>query len=164
MSVTPPIEITRTVETSTTIDRSSEWWSMVVDDRTEYGERRVRLELYYQDTTEGWKRIHTWRVRPDYWDAEVDAVAAFRQGSGGSGRVPANPIDPYLDVHRFQTVRKEHGRWVAVAEVSERGSSYRKTRLYHWSLPDESHCQSWNVNWTWDNARSLATRRLRRLT
>lgn len=149
----------RDVLESTTINKSDEWWTGVVRDRDpKTGEIRVRLERMTLDDIEGWKTVHTWRVRPDFWDEERKAVAKFRRGAGTTSP-PATPTHPDIDVQRYLRVRKDSDRWVAVVRAE---SPYRPpfTRLYHWRLPDESTCQKWTIGDNWTRERDLATRQL----
>lgn len=149
----------RTVISSTTISKSDEWWMGVVRDRDpETGELRVRLERMTLDAEEGWKNIHTWRVRPEFWNAERKAVAKFQRGAG---RTPpaSTPVDATYTVTRYLKVRKDADRWVAVVEL-ERPWGRPCTRLYHWRMPDETTCQKWTIGTDWTRARDLATRQL----
>ena len=162
MSETLPTPGGRTVLEQTTVSKDDEWWTVVVRDRDpRTGQVRLRLERLVLDATEGWKLVHSWRVRPEFWEEEVRAVARFQNGAGTTS-APPTPTDPDLDVTRYLRVRKDDTRWVAVVRV-ERPYSYPCTRLYHWHLPEGTTRQKWTVGRDWSRASDIASRQGDRL-
>ncbi|KAB1196347.1 MULTISPECIES: hypothetical protein [Haloferax] len=140
-----------------TIDKSDNWWMGVVRDLyLETGEIRVRLEREAWDSNQGaWRNVHVWRVRPEFWNAEVDAVSRVQKGLGESP--PWTPVDETIDVLEYVKVRKDEHRWVAAVEAKSHNWWNSKTRLYHWDPDDGTRKQSWTVGKNWYKAKRAAS-------
>jgi hypothetical protein len=147
----------REILSSTTINQNDGWWVGVVRDRDpRTGTIRIRLERLRNDARAGWKVIHHWRVRPEYWEAECDAVSRFQRGAGTT-TPPMTPVHDEVDVLRYLPVRKDEHRWVAVVKVTRPYGS-PCTRLYHWEVPSGSLRQKWTICGQWERIRDAATR------
>lgn len=144
----------RQIIESTTVDNSNGWWTGVVRDRhPRTGSERVRLERHAPDSDMN-RPQHKWRIRPDFWPAERNAVARFERGQGSPA--PATlPLHPRLDATRYLEIRRDDHRWVAVVEV-DRPKKGLCTRLYHWDASDRSRAQSWTVGEYWTRVTSTA--------
>lgn len=151
-------ETARTVLEATPVDASDGWWTGLVRDRVEEtGETRLRLERWV-DNYGSYQNPHTWRVRPDFWAAERDAVATFQKNGGQSP--PGNlPIDQFLTPLEYARIRKDGTRWVAVVRLE--GPKGERVRLYHWDPVDESVRQKWTIGRDWEQLEALATRHLK---
>ncbi|QSX00102.2 hypothetical protein [Haloterrigena alkaliphila] len=152
-------DLDRTVLDTWTVDDSNDWWTGLVHDRDhDTGERRLRLERWV-DNGNSCSNPHTWRVRPDFWEAERDAVATFERRGGRSP--PARlPIDNRLTPLEYTCIRKDDTRWVAVVRV-DRPYKSPCIRLYHWNPADAALRQKWTVGRHWAELKDLATRQLR---
>lgn len=151
----------RTVRETTSVDNSDGWWTGLVRDRDhETGEIRLRLERWVKNS-HSIDNPHTWRVRPDFWDAERDAVHRF-QSQGGRSPPGDLPIDQHLTPLEYTLVRRDAARWVAVVRVD---SPYNgdSTRLYHWDPSDGSVRQKWSIGRNWSKLENLASRHLKQV-
>jgi hypothetical protein len=156
MTDLPHEDARREVLDAIPVDVSDGWWTGIVRDREyETGENRLRLERW-TESEGGPERPHVWRVRPDYWADEKEAVDRFQKYGGSSP--PGNlPIDQSLTPEESRTVRKDDARWVAVVEVSKPWGN-DVTRLYHWDIRDGSTKQKWTVGKSWSTLARKATR------
>lgn len=159
MTFKPPAENSgRTVLETTTVDASDEWWTGLVRDREhDTGEIRLRLERWVEND-HVLQNPHTWRVRPDFWGDEREAVQQFKR-FGGSSPPGMLPIDAHLTPREYDLIRKDDTRWVAVVRV-ESPYGGDKVRLYHWDASDGSVRQKWTVGRYWSKLANLATRHL----
>jgi len=138
--------------------QSSGWWVGVVHDTVDQtGESRIRLERATQNRGGGWKSNQSWRVHPDYWDAEKTAVEKIKRG-GGKTNPRFTPTYPSIKVKRYLKVRKDDQRWVAAVRVYNENRNKEQTRLYHWDVPSDSCLQTWTVGPDWPKVIRLATR------
>lgn len=148
----------RTILETVPVDNSNGWWTGLVrdrDDRT--GERRLRLERWVEN--ESPTNPHTWRVRPEFWNGEREAVAQMKE-SGGR-RPPGDlPIDQRLKPLGYSCVRKNDDRWVAVVRL-ERPTRGECVRLYHWNPENGAVRQKWTVGRQWSMLTDLASRHVR---
>lgn len=150
--------LNRKVIDATAITESDGWWTGIVRDRVhETGETRLRLERHKNnggrvDTP------HTWRLRPEYWADERDAVDRFEK-VGGSSPPAGLPVSDYLEVTEYEEIRSEDGKSIAVVEV-EKPTRGRSTRLYHFTS-DGTVRQKWTVSKKdWDRVKRRATNSL----
>lgn len=140
------------------VDSSNGWWTGLVRDRDhKTGEIRLRLERWVKND-HSIANPHTWRVRPDYWEDERDAVTAF---TSRGGRSPPGdlPINQRLTPMEYTRIRKDDTRWVAVVRV-DRPLKGPCVRLYHWNPRDGAVRQKWTIGRDWSQLESLATRHL----
>jgi hypothetical protein len=143
---------------TTTVDNSNGWWTGLVRDRDhETGETRLRLERWVNDGG-SYNNPHTWRVRPDFWTAERDAVATLQQ-RGGRTPPASLPIDDHLTPLEYTRIRKDDVRWVAVVRL-DRPYGGECVRLYHWDPADGAVRQKWTVGRHWSQLEDLAGRHL----
>lgn len=155
MSHNPVPKSDREVLEVKTIDKSDEWWMGVVRDEHETGEIRVRLEREaWNSKNRSWSNVHVWRVRPEFWKDEVDAVKKVEEGLGE--KPPWTPVDETIDVLEYVKVRKDDSRWVAAVEADSHNWWNSKTRLYHWDPNDGTRRQSWTVGKNWHKAKRAA--------
>lgn len=149
----------RTVIEAIPVDNSNGWWTgLVVDRDPETGENRHRLERWVEND-HGYNNPHTWRVRPDFWADELEAVAALENNRGRSP--PGNlPIDQRLTPIEYKLVRTDETRRVAAVRI-DRPLKGECIRLYHWDQSDESVRQKWTIGRNWSRLSDLATRHLK---
>ncbi len=149
----------RTVLNTIPVAVSGDWWTGLVrdrDDKTE--EERLRMERWVANK-HGYSNPHTWRVRPDYWSAELNAVTQLERRKGQSP--PGNlPLDSRLTPLEYVLVRRDETRWVAVVRL-DRPYKGECLRLYHWNPADGSVRQKWTVGRDWSQLTDLATRHLK---
>lgn len=151
-------EADRTVLETVPVDDSNGWWTGLVRDRDhETGEIRLRMERWVRDPPNH-GNPHTWRVRPDFWAEERDAVADFDR-QGGTSPLRSLPISDRFDVLAHRRVRKDDVRWVAVVRLNPPHKA-PLTRLYHWDPTDGAVRQKWTVGQHWGRLQELATERL----
>jgi hypothetical protein len=150
-------KLNRTVIDTIAVDCSNGWWTGLVRDRIETtGEIRLRLERYSPDRPN--RPVTTWRVHPDYWKTEVEAVSNFEQ-LGQNASTKALPIDDFYTVKKYLLIRDELNRRVSVVRVEDEFNRTKK-RLYHWNPHDESTKQKWTIGKNWNRLSRLATRKL----
>lgn len=149
----------RTVLETVPVGNENGWWTGLVRDReNETGEIRLRIERWVRND-HSIDNPHTWRVRPDFWDDERQAVSQMESRGGHSP--PGNlPIDQRLTPLEYIRIRKDDVRWVAVVRV-DRPFKGPCIRLYHWNAADESVRQKWTIGRNWNRIESLATRHLK---
>lgn len=151
------IDLDRTVLETVAVDDSGDWWTGVVRYRPRHGgDSRLRLERYVKDGADV-RLAHRWRVRPEFWTDERDAVSQFRKHGGGSP--PALPISDFFDVREYTEIRNDRARWVGVSRIEGQYGG-DKTRLYHWDPADGTTEQKWTVGKHWSQLARLATRML----
>ncbi|GGN25361.1 hypothetical protein [Halarchaeum nitratireducens] len=151
-------DLARTVINATAVDESNGWWTGLVRDRVhDTGEVRLRLERYPPNNSKN-RPEHTWRVRPEYWDSERDAVEMFEQ-YGGETPTGVLPIDDFYTVKEHLPIRKEPTRRVSLVRL-EKNWGQTVTRLYHWDPRDGATKQKWTIGRNWDHLSTLATRKL----
>lgn len=135
------------------------WWTgLVWDQAPRTGEERLRLMRAVRNQS-GWQSKQTWRLRPDYWSAEAEAVAKVQNG-GGRTDPPATPTDPTINVKRYLEVRRDGTRWVAAVRAFNENKGRTQTRLYHWDPDAWARRQCWTVGPTWKKVKPLAARRV----
>lgn len=151
-------DLNRTVINATPVDQSNGWWTGIVRDRADKtGETRLRLERYPPDNPKN-RPEHTWRIRPDYWDTEREAVEQFDR-LGGKKPTDVLPIDDFYTVRKHLPIREERTRRVSVVLIENKWGHTSK-RLYHWDPRDDSTKQKWTIGKEWNHLSSLATRKL----
>jgi len=151
-------DLDRTVIEAIPVKQSSGWWTGLVRDRDhETGETRLRLERLVENQR-GVDIPHVWRVRPDFWESERDAVNMLMNG-GGSAAPSSLPISDRYTPHEYIPIRKDDVRHVAVVRLQK--PSGWCTRLYHWDARDGSVRQKFTTGQPWDDLVSTANTRLR---
>lgn len=157
--ICPPREAdtTRTVIEAIPVTTSSNWWTGLVHDRDDDSdEERLRLERLVENPG-GYDRSHTWRIRPEFWEAERDAVTALDHHRVQGQSLPGDlPIDQHLTPREYVCIRKDDVRWVAPVRI-DRPYKGECIRLYHWT-PEGRLRQKWTVGRDWSELESLATR------
>ena len=149
----------RTVLNAVPVDDSDGWGTGLVRDRDpRTGETRLRLERWKKNGR-NYDNPHTWRVRPDFWDEECEAVSNFKR-FGGKSPPGDLPIDQYLSPTEYRLVRKDGDRWVAVVRL-DRPYNGERIRLYHWNPRDGSVRQKWTIGRDWSELAALASRHLK---
>jgi hypothetical protein len=141
------IDLDRTVLETTAVQTSENWWTGLVRDRDhETGETRIRLERLVDNQTKI-DMPHVWRVRPDFWSAERDAVTTLTQTGGST--VPGDlPIDDWLTPREYIPIRHDDARRVAVVRVEK--PSGRCVRLYHWNAETGAVRQKFTTGQSWN--------------
>lgn len=151
-------ELNRTVIDATPVDRSDDWWTGLVCDREHRtGEERLRLERYPPDGSKN-RPTHSWRIRPEFWAAEREAVERFAR-VGGEPPSGALPIDDFYTPREHLPIRRDHTRRVELVLIENQWGQ-TSTRLYHWDPADGSTTQKWTVGKQWPRLSRLATRAL----
>jgi len=153
----PPRESdkSRTVIEAIPVDQSNGWWTgLVIDRDPDTGEIRHRLERWVEND-HGYENPHTWRVRPDYWEGEQEAVQMLQDRHG---RFPPGnlPINQRLTPVEYWPVRRDEVRRVVAVRL-DRPFKGECIRLYHWDQSDESVRQKWTVGREWSRLSDLAT-------
>jgi len=152
------VDLDRTVIEAVPIKTSSDWWTGLVRDRDhETGDIRLRLERLVQDQS-GVKIPHVWRVRPDYWELERDAVAML-ESQGGIDDTADLPISDRYDVREYVPIRTDEVRRVVVVRM-DKPSSGECIRLYHFDAQDGSVRQKFTTGQPWSELVDVADRRL----
>jgi hypothetical protein len=140
------IDLDRTVLETTPVQTSGDWWTGLVRDRDhESGEIRLRLERLV-DNQHRVDIPHVWRVRPDFWSTERDAVSLLKQ-SGGSTAPDNLPISDRYTPREYIPIRNDDVRRVAVVRLEKPGGQC--IRLYHWDPVDGAVRQKFTTGNSW---------------
>jgi hypothetical protein len=146
-------DLDRTVLETMPVQNTGKWWTGVVRDRDhESGEIRIRLERWV-DNDHGPDNPHTWRIRPDYWAEEREAVEALEQGRGRAAPSDLS-INGRYTPREYIPVRNESARRVAVVRLKKKyGES---VRLYHWDPTNGAVRQKFTTGKYWSDLVKLA--------
>lgn len=141
------VDRNRTVLETIPVKTSSNWWTGLVRDRDhDTGETRLRLERLVENQS-GIRMPHVWRVRPDCWEAERNAVSRLKV-SGGLTDTTNLPISDRFTLHEYIPIRNKRKRRVAAVRI-EKPSSKEQIRLYHWDPEDGSIRQKFTTGQSW---------------
>lgn len=151
------IDLPRTVLKAVPAHVNDSWWTGIVRDRShKTGEVRLRLERLVENS-DGVTDPHVWRVRPDFWLEEQQAVTTLKH-QGGSD-VPGDlPIHERYTPREYVPVRHDDTRRVVAVRLDK--PSGRCIRLYHWDADDGTVYQKFTTGQHWDDLTTYANRNL----
>jgi len=154
-----PVELHLDPIQAHTFSRDNGWWRGIVKSHDEYGNKVIRLYLWRDPDGKDWNIIHKWNVQPDRWEQEKEVVEKY------VGKPPTND-HPHFPVQHYHVVGGEtiidDGRWwsAVVQFKKDMSSSTHKTRLYLWSLEDDTPKGTgfkWNIKRdTWHQESMIA--------